>query len=124
MSNQKKALGTGLENRVVERARAKGLEAKKQPLSGVLKDYPHDCVIEGVLVECKVRSPQIDAKGQQYIRLNIDWLLQTIKDAEAHGFDSAVLVVNAKGSREPMVMLRYNDYLTLRSEAKARNQAD
>src|SRR6266852_8483178 len=98
--NKNKVLGSALERRVVKRAQDAGLEAHVQPGSGVFKEYPHDAVIEDRLVECKVRGA-IDSKGQQTIRMNIDWLLNTLKDAAAGGFKGAVLIINVKGGREP-----------------------
>ena len=66
MTSQKKALGTGLENLTVKKAQARGLRAKKQPLSGAIKGLPNDVVIdERVLVECKVRAVKLNPKGRE-----------------------------------------------------------
>jgi hypothetical protein len=97
MSNKRKALGRALEDRVVEKAKELGLEARVQPGSGVFKAYPHDAVIEHMLVECKVRATHLDAGGRRIISLDLNWLTKTLEDAEKAGFKGAVLIVNAKG---------------------------
>lgn len=118
MPNRNKQLGTGLENRVVEKARGAGLDSRKQPLSGVIKDFPADVVIERVLAECKVRTAQIDAKGQRYVKLDMDWKEKVDTQASDHGFEAAVVVVNAKGSRNPQVIVSLDFLLKLMRQRK------
>jgi hypothetical protein len=118
MPNRNKQLGTGLENRVVERARNHGLVARKQPLSGALKDFPSDVVIENILGECKVRTASIDAKGQRYVKLDLDWKAKVDDQALDSGFEAAVLVVNAKGSSTPQVVVGLDFFLKLVRQRK------
>ena len=99
MSNPSKALGTGLENRVVARAKAAGLTAHKQPLSGILKDYPNDVMVEGLLGECKVRS-----RHPSYTEMQ-EWLENAQINAKRINAAGAFLVYNVKGSRTPRVLL-------------------
>jgi hypothetical protein len=113
MSNQRKALGSALESRVVERAQAAGLCASRQPGSGVFKDFPSDVRVEGGLVECKVRSAGVDAKGQRYLRIDLDWLRKVKEEAGRSGLEWAAVVVNPKGSRSPMVLLDLEFFLSL-----------
>ena len=113
MSNPRKQLGSALESRVVEKAESRGLTSKKQPLSGALKGYPNDVVIEDVLAECKVRSHLLNTKGQRYIRLELDWLAGVEENAKKEGFDAGVLVVNAKHSPTPKVLVDLDFFLDL-----------
>lgn len=108
-----KRLGSALERRVVEKAQAKGLDAHLQPLSGALKAYPGDAVIDRVLVECKVRAASVDGKGQRYLRLDLDFLEKVKKQAAGVQMDGAVLVYNATGSRCPVVILDLDFFLNL-----------
>lgn len=55
MANSRKAKGTGYEREIVDDHRAKGVEAKRVPLSGALADYPGDVQIAGLIAECKRR---------------------------------------------------------------------
>lgn len=118
MTNKRKALGNGLEQRVVDRARYTGLDAHKQPMSGQLKEYPNDAVIEKTLVECKARTAQIDAKGQRYLRVDLEWLRDVEAHAKESGFEGGVLVVNAKYSSTPKVLIDLEFFLKLMKQRK------
>jgi hypothetical protein len=119
MSNARKALGKSLENKAAEMANAAGIFAQVQPLSGVLKDFPNDVVIDSpvvsVLVECKVRSAQISG-GEKYITINLDWLKGCIANlARLSRWATGIGVVcfRAKRSQDLYVLLRYEDFLQL-----------
>lgn len=114
MANKNKALGSGLETRVVDRARAKGLSARRQPGSGVFTEYPNDVVVEGFLGECKVRSTHPSLAQM------LDWLGTTEFHAEAAGYRGAFLVYNQKGSRTPVVLLDLDLFLSLLAEFRDR----
>jgi hypothetical protein len=105
VANKPKQLGTALENRVVARARTKGLAAARQPGSGVFKGFPHDATIEDILVECKVRSASVTQKGKRMLTLDLDWLRGVQADAAKAGFRSGIVVVNAKGESKPLVLV-------------------
>lgn len=45
--------GAGYEREIVAAHIARGIEAKKTPLSGALRDYPGDVQIAGMVGECK-----------------------------------------------------------------------
>lgn len=113
MTSKAKALGTALENRAVNRAREKGLKAARQPMSGMLKDFPHDVVIEKLLVECKVRSASISPKGQKTLRLSMDWLRSVQASALKNGFAQGIVIVNEKSSQRPFVMVDLDFFLDL-----------
>jgi Holliday junction resolvase len=117
MTSQKKLLGTALENQLVKKATNRGLRAKKQPLSGALKDQPNDVVIESnldrVLAECKVRAVKIDAKGTRIISLDLDWLSKVTRNAAAFGFDAGVVVFRPKGSPKLYGVLNLDVLLAL-----------
>ena len=111
MPNTRKQLGTSLEYAVVDKAKAKGLRSRRQPLSGVLKDFPNDVEIERLLVECKVRSAKLDAKGRKTITLDLDWLHGVVGNAEKAGYEAGVVVVRPKGSQHLYVLADF-DYFT------------
>ena len=117
MTSKAKRLGTGLEDRVVRKAKEKGLRAEKQPGSGVYQRFKSDAVIEQTLVECKVRSVEIDAKGQKTFRVDMDWWRGVQKNAALDGYSSAALVMNAKYSDQPMALIPLDEYLNLLSQA-------
>ena len=121
MTNRNKTLGTGLENRVVAKALAAGLTAHKQPLSGVLKEYPNDVVVEyednhhrshGLLGECKVRSTHPSYTEMQ------EWLEKAQTNAKRVGLEGAFLTYNVKGSRTPRVLLDLDLFFSLLSSTK------
>ena len=116
MSNPRKTLGTALENRVVKRARAQGLKAHRQPLSGVLKEFPHDVVVEDLLIECKVRSPSISISGKKTLRFSLDYLRSVQADALKSGFAQGILIVNAKGDQRPLAVMDLDWFLTILSQ--------
>ncbi len=113
MSNPRKALGTGLENRVVKRASDRGLTAARQPGSGVFKDYPNDVVVEGLLGECKVRSRHPSYSEMQ------EWLEGAQEAAKKAKMPGAFLVYNVKGSRCPRVLLDLDLFLDVLSQFRA-----
>lgn len=112
MSNPRKALGSGLERRVVDRAKAHGLVAHKQPLSGSLRAYPNDVVVQldngdALLGECKVRS-----RHPAYSEMQ-EWLEGCQDNAKREHYEGAFLVYNVKGSRTPRVLLDLDLFLRL-----------
>lgn len=113
MTTRSKANGTTLERRVVADAKKAGLVARKQPLSGVLADFPNDVQIGDVLVECKMRAAFLDAKGEKTISLKLDWLHNVIRNAKRVGFRTGILVSRAKGSPQLYVTLEWQDFLEL-----------
>lgn len=123
MTSKQKKLGSALEHRVVERARSKQLEARVQPGSGIYHDHPSDCVVAHTLVECKVRSVEIDAKGNRTFRVDLDWWDRVKAAAHKASFDLAALVMNAKGSQKPMVLIDLDHYLDLLAQSQAQAQA-
>jgi Holliday junction resolvase len=107
VTTQQKALGTGLEERVVKRARERGLEAARQPGSGIFPAFPNDVVVEGLLGECKVRSRHPNYSEMQ------EWLEGCQQNARRAHFRGAFLVYNVKGSRTPRVLLDLDLFLDL-----------
>lgn len=118
MPNRNKQLGTSTEHAIVEKAKASGLRARRQPLSGVLEDFPNDVEIEQTLVEAKVRSTKLSAKGARMLSIDLEWL----KGVEAHaakaGYEHAVVVVRPKGSHRLLLLTDLDDYLSLLKAAK------
>lgn len=115
MPSKEKTLGTALENRLVAKARASGLRARKQPLSGAMSDFPGDVELERLLAECKVRSEVVSARGEKHVPLNLDWLRKVQDQAKQAGYTDGVLVVRAKGSPKPVVVCDLDLFLSLLS---------
>lgn len=111
MPNKAKALGTSLERNVVERAKSKGLRSRKQPLSGVLEAFPNDVEVDRLLVECKVRTVALNAKGAKCLTFELDWLRGVQKNAEREGYEAGVVVMRPKGSSSLLVIAPFDYFL-------------
>lgn len=116
MANRNKALGSALEYRVVDKAQQLGLQARRQPLSGVLKEYPNDVVVEDLLGECKVRSTH-----PSYTELQ-EWLEGCQANAKRMKMRDGFLVYNVKGSRTPRVLCDLDLFLSLLEKKYLDNQ--
>lgn len=110
MSKQKD-LGRSLEHRVANRARAKGLEAKRQPGSGMFQEAPHDVTFARILGECKVRSYTTNAKGEDSVTFPISALRKVQASAIKNEFEQGVLIVNAKGNHNPFILMDLDWFL-------------
>lgn len=119
MANPKKKLGTALEKRIEADAKAAGLKATKQPLSGVLKDYPNDVVVEDILVEAKVRAVRLNAKGARIVAIDLDWLDGVMKNAAKAGFRGAVVVIRPKNSERLLTLMLFSSFLDMLKEVEA-----
>jgi hypothetical protein len=114
MTNKNKALGTGLENRAVEKAQKKGLPAKKQPGSGVFKGYPSDVVLaERVLGECKVRSVEVTSRGAKVAPFEYGWVDKVIEEAKSTGFDFGVVIFQPKAVRKQYAVMEFETFLDI-----------
>lgn len=114
MPNPHKRLGTSLEDKVVEKVRAIGVPAKKQPCSGQTKEDPGDVVLNHkVLVECKVRAWKIAARGEKTFPLDLTWLDKVEQEAMRCEMDYGVLVIHPKNSRRYVVVLDFDVFLSL-----------
>ena len=122
-----KDLGTALERRIAKRAQSLGLTARRQPGSGAWPEYPHDVVIlldgERLLVEAKVRSVRLSQKGRRSLPIDLAWYDSVRADARRLGYTEGVLIVNAKGSREPLVVCDLAYWLGVLAAAE-RNKPD
>lgn len=118
MSSRSKASGTAFERALVAKARAQGLEASRQPLSGVLRELPNDVVLEQFLVEAKTRRKEVDASGERYIRVDLDWLTGVRKHAQQVGYQDGLCVVNSKYVGEPLVVVGLSTFLSLLQNRK------
>lgn len=103
MSKQK-TLGRDLENRVAEKARGVGLDAKRHFMSGMNPDELGDGHIGSVLYEAKVRSVSMNARGVKSLTIPLDALRQVQAQALDKEYTQGILVVNPKGSSRPFVV--------------------
>ena len=58
MSSQKRK-GTRVENKIVKMFQAMDINARRQPLSGAIRDFPHDVAVDligGLVCEVKARK--------------------------------------------------------------------
>jgi len=87
LSSKAKRKGTRVENEVVKLFKDLGFEARRQPMSGALMDFPHDVhvhdLFEGTNIEVKARN-----NGQGFAQLD-NWkggadILILKKDFEKH----------------------------------------
>lgn len=105
---------------MVKKARAKGLKATKQPLSGILPDYPNDVVIENGLYEVKRRVVRLNAKGARILSLDLDWLDGVQKNAKREGFEGAAVFVRPANSPRLLVLVEDDFFLQLLLLSKRR----
>lgn len=112
MTASSKALGVAFEKRLVAKATAKGLRAKRQKGSGIYSDEPNDAVVEGWLAECKVRS------GEHLITIDLDWLEKARINAAKVGLKDAFLVVNRKYGTRPFVVLDLDSFLDVLAQIR------
>lgn len=119
LGNNKKRLGKSLEKKVVEVAREEGLEASLQPLSGQLKEFPGDAVVEDILIECKVRSAQIDTNGAKIIRIDIDWLHKVLRESARTNKRDGIVVIKPKHSQILYVLCELRNYMKLLKQGEA-----
>lgn len=115
MANQRKRLGTALESTVAKLANEAGIAAKKQPLSGVLTDYPNDVAmdVDGVLAECKVRSVYRDSRGARMLPFDLEWLDKVLKNAKRENFKFGIVVTRPKNSPRLLVTMELENFLEI-----------
>lgn len=96
MSSKSKLKGTRAENEVVRKFNEAGIAAKRQPLSGALKDYKGDVILpNGDVAEIKNRE-----SIAEYLWT---WLAQG---------DAKYLVLR-KNHKEPLALLKLDDLISL-----------
>ena len=116
MSSKAKRKGTRVENEIVKLFQAEGFNARRQPLSGAIQDFPHDVQIsdlfDGTNIEVKARK-----NGEGFAQLD-KWK------------GSADLLILKKDFSNPMVYLDWNlfkeflyEYRRSRQGSKSGEQA-
>ena len=94
MSSKAKRKGTRVENEIVKLFQAEGFNARRQPLSGAIQDFPHDVQVSdlfnGTNIEVKARK-----NGEGFTQLD-KWK------------GSADLLILKKDFSNPMVYLDWN----------------
>jgi hypothetical protein len=116
MSRQKD-LGRALENRVRDKAQAAGLDSKRHFGSGMNPDEPSDVRIERLLVECKVRSSKMNAKGEKSMTVPLDDYRKVQRQALEAGYEQGIMVANPKGSSQPIVLCDLDWFLEVLTKA-------
>ncbi len=109
MSKQK-VKGSRFEGLVVEKARKAGLEASKQPGSGVFKDYPNDAVIEQTLIEAKCGYTELLTSGEKTFKFQLGWIEGVMQHAAEQKLEGAAVIVKPDKSRHQYAMVDL-DYL-------------
>ncbi|WP_220193932.1 hypothetical protein [Ktedonospora formicarum] len=118
MSNRAKALGSSFERKAVRLANEAGVDASKQPGSGVFKEFPNDIILNGdMLGECKVRAYHFNAKGEKCFTLEKSWIDNVCKHAKQLGMRWAVLF-QPKGQQQVYAVIDYDLLLKLLSESE------
>jgi hypothetical protein len=122
MTNKARSLGNAGEAGIVKRAIKAGLRAMRQPMSGMLKEYPADVVIEAgerrVLGESKVRSLHIHPSGKKTWTIDFDWLRKVTREAkqpdnEGRSYHHGALFVRPKGASDQFVLIEEAVYFEL-----------
>lgn len=108
-----KRKGTRLETQVVERAHEAGLEAHRQPGSGMYEDYPSDAVIENLLIECKCGYVHLNAAGEKTFTFQLAWMTKVEMNAKKAGFRGAAVIVKPGTSRRSLAIVDLNLLLEL-----------
>jgi hypothetical protein len=118
VTSKARQLGNSQEARIVKRATAAGVPARRQPRSGELAEYPADAVVGGLLVEGKVRAHTLNARGEKVLSINLDWYNKVREQASKAGFREGVLVVAMKGSKHMQVVVDFDFFLSLLDSQK------
>jgi hypothetical protein len=116
MSKQKD-LGRQLEHRVVKKAADKGIPGERHWGSGANPDKRGDAHIWDILVEAKVRTATINARGEKQLTIPLTDLYQVMADAAKAGYRMGIMVANPKGSQRPLVVMDFDDFLAMLSRA-------
>lgn len=103
------------ERTVVAKARAAGIEARRVPLSGAVREMPGDVDLGAVLAECKVRAAHLDARGARILSLDLDWLDKVRAEAAPR---PGVVIARAKGSPRSYVLCDLDLFLALLANEK------
>jgi hypothetical protein len=118
MANPNKTKGSNFERRIVKEALKSGLEARKQPLSGILPDYPSDVVIEQTLVEAKTGYTRETIKDGPVMSVRLEWLEKVKRLAKSKEFERGVLMIRPDGMTTPFVIMTLDNFLDLLKEVK------
>lgn len=110
MSNPNKRKGSSLETAIVKKAQQQDLYARKQPGSGVYKDFPNDVVLENLLVEAKSGYTRLNSDGSKKFSVDVGWLLRVAENAEKGNFEAGIVVIKPDGVRTPYAIVSL-DYL-------------
>lgn len=111
-SNYRKTRARSMERGVAEALRVAGdMQAKRQILSGAIKEMPGDVDSTHVLIECKNYAP-IQANGKRMIRIDLDWLLKVMREAKDH-HKPGIVVYQPKGSHSKIVVADFDQFLDL-----------
>ena len=109
MSSSHKRKGTRVENEIVKLFQAEGFNAKRQPLSGALIDFPHDVQVkdlyEGTNIEVKARK-----SGEGFTQLD-KWK------------GSADLLILKRDFQKPMVYLTWDFFKEFLNEYKENRES-
>lgn len=89
--------GAGYEREIVAAHIQRGIEAKKTPLSGALKDYPGDVQVAGIIGECK-RTKRSRT---------------SLYDALAQGNDAADVLFVRDDHQETLVVMPFQFWIQL-----------
>lgn len=129
MTNPKRQLGNAGEAGIVKRAIEAGLHAMRQPMSGMLRDYPADLTLDNghlrVLGESKVRSLKVTPSGKRTWTIDFEWLRKVMREAvsakpdeRGRSFDHGALFVRPKGSEDRFVLIDEATYFRLLKKSR------
>lgn len=111
-TNYRKARARTMERGVAEALRAAGdVQAKRQILSGAIKEMPGDVDATHFMLEAK-NYAAIQMNGRRMIRIDLDWLLKIMKEARDHG-KPGMVVFQPKGSHSKVLVADFDQFIEL-----------
>lgn len=122
MTTKQKRKGSGFEDRIVRDAHEQGLDARKQPGSGVYKDFPHDVVVEDLLAECKAGYTVERVKAGKTFQFQLSWLDGVVEAARKAGKRAGVVFFRPDNTKRAWALMEENFFLELLRENKELRQ--
>jgi len=104
--NKNKDAGSNFEYRVRDKAIKAGIPARRQVLSGAMKDHPGDVIFaEKIIGECKLRTLQKLVSGDETFSFHMSWFDQVEQQAKDHKMDFGILLIQPKYKKKMLAII-------------------
>lgn len=111
-TNYRKARARTMERGIAQDLRQAGdVSAKRQILSGAIKELPGDVDSTHFTIEAKNYAP-IETNAGRMIRIDLQWLTKVMKEGRDQG-KPGLLVYQPKGAHSKFVVMDYQQFLEL-----------